>query len=120
MSTNKLKTWWFGIVLAVSLMVPVPPVHAAELTVSQYVSLTVARLELARRTWTDEERSPVETEEAVLFEAQGTTSRAYYRYAGEHGKEIQRYLEEHTDQRDRIEALSLEIARLIEQAEVEP
>ncbi|HEV8582572.1 MAG TPA: hypothetical protein VGX68_26190 [Thermoanaerobaculia bacterium] len=94
------------------------PVLAAELTVADYVDLTIARLELAQRTWTEEGRSPVETEEAALFEARGTTAKAYYRFAGEHGKAIASYLEENTDKRDRIEALSREIQRLIEQAEV--
>lgn len=94
------------------------PVLAAELTVADYVDLTIARLELAQRTWSEEGRSPVETEEAALFEARGTTAKAYYGFAGEHGKAIESYLEENTDKRDRIEALSREIQRLIEQAEV--
>jgi hypothetical protein len=94
------------------------PVLAAELTVADYVDLTIARLELAQRTWSEEGRSPVETEEAALFEARGATAEAYYAFAGAHGKEIASYLEENTDKRDRIEALSREIQRLIEQAEV--
>jgi hypothetical protein len=94
------------------------PVLAAELTVADYVDLTIARLELAQRTWSEEGRSPVETEEAALFEAKGTTSKVYFHFAGEHGKEIEGYLEENTQKRDRIRALSQEIQRLIEQAEV--
>jgi len=112
----------FGLALAVTLAALILltglPARAAELTVGDYVDLTIARLELAQKTWSEERRSPVETEEAALFEARGTTAKAYYRFAGAHGKAIESYLEENTDKRDRIAALSREIQRLIEQAEV--
>lgn len=113
------RRFTFALVAAAALVLLTGlPVLAAELTVADYVDLTIARLELAQRTWTEEGRSPVETEEAALFEARTTTAAAYYRFAGEHGKAIESYLEENTDKRDRIEALSREIQRLIEQAEV--
>jgi hypothetical protein len=112
----------FGLALAFTLaaliLLPGLPARAAELTVADYVDLTIARLELAVRTWSEERRSPVETEEAALFEAKGTTAKVYFHFAGEHGKEIEGYLEENTDKRDRIAALSQEVQRLIEQAEV--
>ena len=123
MTTNDRKPWRFGpvfVLLATLLLLPAPPAHAAELTVAEYVDLTIARLELSRNTWSVEGRSPVETEEAAVFESRGSTSRAYYRFAGEHGREIQSFLEEHMDKRDQIEALSREIESLIEQAEVNP
>jgi hypothetical protein len=107
-----------AVTLAALLLLTGLPARAAELTVADYVDLTIARLELAQRTWSEEGRSPVETEEAALFEAAGTTAKVYYRFAGENGKAIESYLEENTDKRDRIEALSQEIQSLIEQAEV--
>lgn len=112
----------FGLALVVTIAALVLltglPAHAEELTVADYVDLTISRMELAQRTWTEEGRSPVETEEAVLFEARGTTAKAYFSFAGRHAEAIADYLEENTDKRDRIEALSREIQRLIEQAEV--
>jgi HAMP domain-containing protein len=123
MNKNDANYRRFGLALvAVAALVLLSgvPARAAELTVADYVDLTIARLELAQRTWSEEKRSPVETEEAALFEARGTTAGDYFRFAGRHGQEIEGYLEENTDKRDRIEALSQEIERLIEQAEVTP
>lgn len=111
----------FGLALvalvALALLAGIP-VQATELSVAGYVDLTIARLELAQETWGEEGRSPVETEEAALFEAYGTTAKVYFRFAGAHPSEIEGHLAENTEQRDRIEALSREIERLIEQAEV--
>ena len=96
------------------------PARATELTVAEYVDLTISRLELALRTWSEEGRSPVETEEAALFETWGTTAGAYYRFSGEHPDEVKGFLEENVEKSDRIEALSRQIESLIEQAEVQP
>lgn len=123
MNKNDANYRRFGLALvavaALALLAGLPA-RAEELTVADYVDLTIARLELAQRTWSEEGRSPVETEEAALFEARSTTAQAYYRFAGKHPDEIAGYLEENMDKRDRIEALRQEIQRLIEQAEVEP
>ena len=116
------KRWGFRAVLALLAALLLLPAlaRAAELTLAAYVDLTIARLELARATWSEQGRSPVETEEAALFEAHGSTSRDYHGFAGKHEQEIGSYLEEHTAKRDQIEALSREIERLIEQSEVNP
>lgn len=107
-------------VLAALVLLPGSAAVAADLTVTDYIDLTIARLELARQTWSTERRSPVETEEAPLYEARGTTAKVYFRFAGENRTAIESFLEQNTDKRDRIEALSREIHRLIEQAEVTP
>jgi hypothetical protein len=122
MTRNDGKTCGLGTALALValLLLAGLPARAAELTVAEYVDLTISRLELARRTWSEEGRSPVETEEATLFESWGTTAGAYYRYGGDHAKEIEGFLEENTEKSSAIEALSREIERLIEQAEVQP
>jgi predicted NACHT family NTPase len=93
------------------------PALAAELTVESYVDLTIDRLELARTTWSEEGRSPVETEEAAICQLYETTLDAYYRFAGEHRKEIEDYLAQNTEKRDTIDALAAEIKSLIDQVE---
>lgn len=122
MTRNDGKTCGFGTALALValLLLAGLPARAAELTVADYVDLSISRLELARSTWSTEQRSPVETEEATLFETWGTTAAAFYRYAGDHAKEIEGFLEENTEKRNRIEALRAEIESLIEAAEVQP
>jgi hypothetical protein len=94
------------------------PALAGELTVAQYVDLTIDRLELARTTWSEEGRSPVETEEAAVCQLYETTLSEYYGFAGEHRQEIEDYLAENTEKRDEIEALAAEIDSLIDQLEV--
>lgn len=122
MTRNDGNTCGLGTALALValLLLAGLPARAAELTVAEYVDLTIARLELARTTWSGEGRSPVETEEATLFETWGTTAVAYYRYSGNHSKEIEGFLEENTEKHNQIEALRDEIESLIEAAEVQP
>jgi hypothetical protein len=107
-----------AVTIAALILLSGLPALAAELTVAGYVDLTIARLELAVKTWSEEGRSPVETEESALFEARGTTAKVYFHFAGAHRKEIAGYLEANTDKRDRIEALSRQVQGLIAQAEV--
>lgn len=122
MTRNDGNTCGFRTALALValLLLAGLPARAAELTVAEYVDLSISRLELARSTWSAEERSPVETEEATLFETRGTTAVAYYRFAGDHAKEIEGFLEDNADKRDRIEELRAEIESLIEASEVQP
>jgi len=104
--------------LAALLLLSVP-VRADELTVASYVDLTIERLELAYDTWSQEGRSPVETEEAEVCQAYGTDLDAYYAFAGEHRREIEDYLADHDDERDTIDSLAADIAAVIEQEEVQ-
>ena len=120
MNNNENNRRLGPVLVALLVLLTVLPAQAAELTVADYIDLTIARLELARKTWSEDRRSPVETEEAPLFEARGATAKAYFRFAGEHSQEIESHLEANPEQRDRIEALSREIHSLIEQAEVTP
>lgn len=103
----------------VALAVVTPPALAAELTVASYVDLTIERLELAYRTWSEEGRSPVETEEADVCQLYETTLDAYYAFAGDHKQEIEDYLAEHTDKRDTIDSLAADIAAIIDQQEAQ-
>lgn len=101
------------------LLVPTLPALAAELTAESYVDLTIARLELAYTTWSEEDRSPVETEEAALCQAYETTLEAYYTFAGDHRREVEDYLAEHTDKRDTIDSLAAEVRAIIDQKEAQ-
>jgi hypothetical protein len=107
-----------GLPVAAALLLLALPAVAAELTVASYVDLTIKRLELAYTTWSEEDRSPVETEEAALCQLYGATLEAYYAFAGEHRQEIEDYLSENTAKRDRIDSLAADIAAIIEQKEV--
>lgn len=122
MTRNDGNTCGLGTALALValLLLAGLPARAAELTVAEYVDLSISRLELARTTWSTEGRSPVETEEATLFEVWGTTAAAYYRFGGDHAREIESFLEEDAEKRNRIEELRTEIESLIEAAEVQP
>lgn len=108
-----------ALTVAVALLVVTPLAFAAELTVPSYVDLTIDRLELAYATWSQEGRSPVETEEAAVCQLYETTLDAYYAFAGGHKQEIEDYLAEHTDKRDTIESLAADIAAIIEQQEAQ-
>lgn len=120
MNNNENNRRLGPVLVALLVLLTALPAQATELTVADYIDLTIARLELARKTWSEDRRSPVETEEAPLFEARGTMAKAYFRFAGEHSQEIESHLEANPEQRDRIEALSREVRSLIEQAEVTP
>jgi len=106
-----------ALTVAAALLLLALPALAAELTVASYVDLTIERLELAYTTWSQEDRSPVETEEAELCLPYETDLDAYYAFAGKHHQEIEDYLAEHTDKRDRIDQLAADIAAIIEQKE---
>ena len=106
------------IALVATLLFAVPSL-AVELTVADYVDLTIARLELAQRTWSEAGRSPTQAEEDDLYESMGTTVESYFAFAAKHRREIEAYLEAHADQRETIESLSDAIRQWIEQAEVE-
>lgn len=103
-----------GLLLTLTL-----PTFAAELTVDTYVDLTIARLQLAYDTWSQEDRSPVETEEAAVCQPYDTDLDSYYAFAGSHRREIDDYLADHTDERDTIDSLAADIAAMIEQKEVQ-
>jgi hypothetical protein len=93
------------------------PAAAEELTVASYVDLTIDRLELAYQTWSQEDRSPVETEEAEVCRLYGTDLDAYYAFAGDHRGAIEDFLAENPEKKDTIDSLAADIAAVIEQKE---
>ena len=95
------------------------PALGAELTVADYVDLTIARLELTDTAWSEQGRSPTQAEEDDLFESWQTTAESYYGFAVKHQRKIEAHLEDNPQQRDLIQALSDAIQQRIEQAEVE-
>jgi hypothetical protein len=107
------------VVLAAVLALLALPALAAELTVATYVDLTIDRLALAYDTWSQEGRSPVETEEAAVCQLYETDLDAYYSFAGDHRQEIEDYLAEHDDKRAAIDSLAADIAAIIEHKEVQ-
>jgi hypothetical protein len=107
-----------AVVVAALLLLPLAA-GAAELTVAGFVDLTIDRLELAHQTWSQEGRSPVETEEAEVCRLHQTDLATYYGFAGSHRQQIEDYLAENAEARATIESLTAAIDRLIEQKEAQ-
>lgn len=91
----------------------------AELELASYIELTIERLELIRAAWTDTGAPPTEAQLSELYESYGVDSQRYLRYGGKKREEIQRFLDEHDEERDVIESLSAAIHALIEGKEPE-
>ena len=107
------------VLTAVAALLAVLPAAGAELTVMEYVELTISRLELAQTTWSEEGRSPTETEEAALFDELATDAETYYRFAGQHRQKIEDYLAANPELQQQIDSLSDAVGQLIEQSEVD-
>lgn len=109
---STLRPW-----IAASMLLAAWPAAADDLTVERYVDVTIARLELAETTWTEEDRSPTQAEEDELFEIFATTAEAYLAFPAKHREAIEDYLEANPDLRDAIQTLSDLISQRIEQGE---
>ena len=103
--------------LTTALFLAMTSVAVGQLSVVDYIELSIARLELARTNWNEEGRGLTEAEEAALFDSFGTTAETYYDYAGEMAEEIAAYLDDNPKLADLIESLSAEIRSLIESTE---
>lgn len=86
---------------------------AAELTVENYIKLTVSRLELIDASWRAKDQPPTEEEMQVLYASYDTDRESYFCFAGENRREIESYLERHPESRDTIEALASAIRKKV-------
>jgi hypothetical protein len=83
--------------------------HTADpgaLTVSEYVALSIERLELAKEVLERESRVLSEPEVGSLCLKYGTTTREYLTYAGRYKQEIDEYLANNPELAVRISNLS--------------
>ena len=89
--------------------------RAEELTLERYIALSIARLELAKQSWTTTRQPPAAQAVAALFAGYGIAETEYLAYTGAHRAAIEAYLAAHPDARQRIEALSADIDQAIQE-----
>jgi len=99
MNSDLPMKYGFPLVLALTVLSLIPLcAAAAEWGAAECVEVTIARLELAEKTWRESGRGPTEAEEKALFESYDTTAESYYQLAGEKRREIAGYLSENPNQ----------------------
>lgn len=88
-------------------------VHAEVLSVEQYIALSIARLELAKQSWTATQQPPPVEAVAAFFAGYGIEETDYLAFTGANREAIEAYLAAHPDAKARIDALSAEIDQAI-------
>ena len=88
---------------------------AEGLTVERYVELSIARLELAKQSWTTEQQPPSVDALAALFAGYGIEETDYLAYTGPNREAIDAYLAAHPDAVQRIDALGADIDQAIQE-----
>lgn len=91
----------------------------AEITVAEYLELSIERLEMALATWAGENRPPEADEESALCETYGISSEEYHAFSGAHQEQIVAYLEDNPELAETIQSLSDQITGIIEQSQSE-
>lgn len=86
-----------------------------ELTIDRYIELSIARLELAKQSWTTTQQPPAAEAVAALFAGYGVEETDYLAYTGANREAIDAYLEAHPDAQQRIDALSADIDQAIQE-----
>lgn len=109
----KRKTLARGALLA--LLIANGAVLAADLSVARYVALSIARLALAKASWTAAQQPPAAAALAALFAGYGIGETDYLAYGGANRDAIEAYLGEHPDAQQRIDALSAAIDQAIQE-----
>ena len=99
--------------MSVVYLMPLPG-SAAELSTQKYCELTVARLQLAERTWTTADRAPTEAEEGALLQAYGLTMKEYLSISSARPQEIAEFLASNPQIRTEIDSLSAKIREYIQ------
>jgi len=86
---------------------------AGDLTLTRYIDLSIARLELSKQAWTTTKQPPSREAMAALFAGYGSDETDYLAYTSAHREAIDGYLSAHPPARQRIDALSAAIAGAI-------
>jgi hypothetical protein len=108
------RTTFVGGVFAV-LLTGHLAVLAEALTVDRYIELSIARLELARQSWTATQQPPSADDVASLFAGYGVEETDYLAYPGAHRDAIAAYLDAYPEARQRIDRLSADIDQAIQE-----
>ena len=96
----------FGRGVLLALLLGNGMVLAEDLRIEHYVELSIARLELAKESWTATQHPPTPEAMAALFAGYGIEESDYLAYGGTNRKSIAAYLAAHPQAKQRIEALS--------------
>jgi len=88
-------------------------VQAEELSVERYIELSIARLELAKQSWTTTRQPPPVEAVATFFAGYGVEETDYLAFTGANHEAIDAYLAAHPDAKARIDALSADIDQAI-------
>lgn len=88
---------------------------AGDLSIERYIELSIARLELAKESWTTTQQPPTTEATTVLFSSYGIEETDYLSYAGANRETIDAYLADHPDAKQRIDALSADIDQAIKE-----
>jgi hypothetical protein len=92
-------------------------VKAQEFSLSDYIQVSVERLQLVKNALERENRPPSALEEKQLFEQYHLTPEAYYSYRGTHLGEVDGYLATHPEKQELIDSLRTQIEQLIARGE---
>ncbi|VFM97683.1 MAG: hypothetical protein BECKG1743D_GA0114223_103002 [Candidatus Kentron sp. G] len=104
-------------VLFLALVVTAPPTQGenaqepseSELTLEQYIELTIERLELARQSWLGSRQPPSSGAMDWLFSGYGISEQDYLTYTAVYRDAIADYLDNHPYEQRRIDELSTAI-----------
>jgi hypothetical protein len=107
----KSKIVTHGVLIA--LLIVNGSVLAEELPVERYVELSIARLELAKASWTATHQPPTTEALASLLAQYGIEPTDYLAYGGANREAIDAYLVENPEIQQRINVLSADIDQAI-------
>ena len=102
-----------GVLMA--LLMVTGMVLAEDLSIDRYIELSIARLEMAKASWTTSQLPPSEEASAALFSSYGIEEVDFVAYAGGNREAIDAYLAAHPDLKLRIDTLSAEITAAIKE-----
>ncbi len=119
------------------LVVIVPRISQADIAIDTYCQLTIKAMQsqvsnfhelmslvdqygsdpVAFAQQETQKQQEFEEEQERLFESYGTSSNEYVAYMGKHGKEVEEYLADHPDIKQRVDELSAQVNSLLDQYE---
>jgi hypothetical protein len=88
-----------------------------DLTVEDYCTLTLQRLELTKNNWEENDRGPTPEEDLAICQRFGTTPAAYLAFAGAHAGEVEEYLGAHPEIQEQVDLLGGRINDIIQSKE---
>jgi hypothetical protein len=97
-----------------SLMSFVSLATPADLSVAKFCELSVARLQLAEKSWRTADRPPSSDEEEALLQSFGTTKKDFLTFSSARAQEVAQYLDGNPAMKAEINRLSGQISEIIQ------